>query len=43
MPFREVRSTMRSCAAVSAQHGGDRAQHIKELSAEELQLIYAQY
>ena len=43
MPFREVRSTMHSCAAVSAQHREDRAQHIKELSAEEQQLIYAQY
>ena len=43
MPFREVRSTTHSCVSVSAQHREDRAQHIKELSAEEQQLIYAQY
>ena len=34
LPFREVR-TMCCPAALSAQHRGDRAQGIKELSAEE--------
>ena len=41
MPFREVRRTRR--AAVSAQRCGDRAQHIQEWSAEELDLLCAQH
>lgn len=42
MPFREARRTMHSPAAVSAQHHGDRAQHIKKPSGEGLDLICAQ-
>ena len=42
MPLREARRTMHSPAAVSAQHHGDRAQHIKKLSGEGLDLICAQ-
>ena len=42
MPFRGVRRAL-SSLLLSAQHRGDRAQGIKELSAEELDLICAQH